>query len=87
MPPPGLPRPDKPTYDGLVSWLESELDRSAGGEPEPGGREFPPPESNRVHNIVRDLLALDIDFSDLLPIDDSGRRNGELLTTSPRRFD
>ena len=29
MPPAGVPRPDKATYDGLTSWLETELDRAA----------------------------------------------------------
>src|SRR5688500_16717372 len=29
MPPAGLPRPDETTYDGLVTWLENELDSAA----------------------------------------------------------
>ena len=29
MPPAGRPRPDKAAHDGLVAWLESELDRAA----------------------------------------------------------
>jgi mono/diheme cytochrome c family protein len=73
MPPPGAPRPDKATYDGLVSWLEGELDRSAAAKPNPGRTEsFHRLNRSEYRNVVRDLFGLDIDFTDLLPIDDSG---------------
>ena len=73
MPPPGAPRPEKVAYEGFASWLESELDAAATKQPNPGRTESLH-RLNRTEygNIVRDVLALNMDFSDLLPIDDSG---------------
>src|SRR5207244_11472294 len=66
-------RPDKVTYDGFASWLESELDRRAATNPSPGRTEsFHRLNRTEYGNIVRDLLGIEMDFSDLLPIDDSG---------------
>ena len=59
MPPAGSRRPDKATYDGLTTWLENELDRTAAPyTPPPGLHRF-----NRTEyaNAIRDLLDLDID--------------------------
>jgi hypothetical protein len=72
MPPAGRPRPDKPAYDGFVSWLETELDRAAAARPNPGRTE-PLHRLNRseYQNAIRDLLALDVDVSSLLPSDDA----------------
>ena len=36
MPPAGIPRPDKATYDSFATYLETELDRSAAANPNPG---------------------------------------------------
>jgi Protein of unknown function (DUF1592)/Protein of unknown function (DUF1588)/Protein of unknown function (DUF1585)/Protein of unknown function (DUF1587)/Protein of unknown function (DUF1595)/Planctomycete cytochrome C len=72
MPPEGARRPDKTTYEGLTTWLESELDRAAASHPNPG-RPLPH-RLNRAEyaNAVRDLLALDVgDVAALLPADDS----------------
>ena len=73
MPPPGAPRPDKVAYDGMASWLESELDAVAVKRPDPGRTESLH-RLNRTEygNIVRDVLGMEMDFTDLLPIDDSG---------------
>ena len=72
MPPPGRRRPDRPTYDGLAAWAEGELDRAALAHPNPGRTE-PYHRLNRVEyaNAVRDILALDMDVSSLLPSDDA----------------
>ena len=71
MPPPGRPAPDKPHKDALVSWLVTEIDRDATAHPNPGRTESVH-RLNRAeyHNAVRDLLALDLDVSELLPADD-----------------
>ena len=71
MPPLGLPRPDKIAYDGLASWLETELDRYAAAHPNPGRTESLH-RLNRAEyqNAVRDLLGLEIDTEKLLPADD-----------------
>ena len=73
MPPPGNPRPDKVTYDGFASWLESELDRAAAARPSPGRTESLH-RLNRTEykNAIRDLFGLEIDFIDMLPVDESG---------------
>ena len=73
MPPPGMPRPERATYDGFVMWVEDELDSAAAVQPNPGRTEALH-RLNRAEyrNAVRDLLALDMDFSDLLPVDSAG---------------
>ena len=72
MPPAGMPRPDRPTLDGLVGWLETQLDHAAAANPNPGRTE-PLHRLNRTEyrNAVRDVLGLDVDVSPLLPPDDS----------------
>jgi cytochrome c5 len=88
MPPAGAPRPDQATYETLVSWLESELDRAAVANPDPG-RTATFHRLNRAEyqNAVRDLLALDVDVTALLPgddIDEQGFDNmADVLTVSP----
>ena len=91
MPPSPRPRPDEASYDGLVAYLESELDRAAGAAPDPGRR----PALHRLNraeyaNAVRDLLALEIDAAALLPPDDAsyGFDNiGDVLRVSPALLD
>ncbi len=69
MPPANSRRPDKATYDGFVTWLENELDRTA-------VTYAPPPGLHRLNrteyaNAIRDILDLDVDPSAYLPSDDS----------------
>src|SRR5688572_4041822 len=71
MPPAGQDRPDPVTYKGLITFLESELDRNAVPF-------MPPPGLHRMNrteyaNAVRDLLDLEIDPAQYLPSDDSTR--------------
>jgi hypothetical protein len=72
MPPAGAARPDDRTYDGFVSYLETELDRLARANPDPG-RPDPFRRLNRTEyqNAIRDVLGLDVDVTDLLPRDDA----------------
>ena len=86
MPPAGLPRPDAATHDALVSFLETTLDRRAVAQPNPG--RHLPHRLNRAEyeNAIRDLLALDVDASTLLPPDDSVDgfdNNADVLGVSP----
>src|SRR5262249_42418478 len=75
MPPAGLPRPDERTYDALVSSLESALDSAAKASPNPGRTDtFRRLNRTEYQNAVRDLLALDVDVSALLPSDESTHR-------------
>ena len=71
MPPSGAPRPDPEVAAALTGWLEAELDRHA-------VRRLPPPGLHRLNrteyaNVVRDLLAVEVDATRLLPADDSSR--------------
>jgi mono/diheme cytochrome c family protein len=72
MPPVGKERPDDPTYDTVVRYLETSLDRAAAAHPNPG-RTATIRRLTRTEyrNAVRDLLALDVDVTALLPADDS----------------
>jgi hypothetical protein len=73
MPPPGNKRPDKATYEAFRAGLEKDLDAYAAAHPNPGRTEaFHRLNRTEYANIVRDLLGLDMDFTDLLPIDDGG---------------
>ncbi len=69
MPPPGLPRPSEADYAGFTSWLAASLDRAWEGRSTPG--RYVVHRLNRAEyaNAVRDLLAVDIDVTDLLPTD------------------
>jgi len=74
MPPaaPGRPRPDEASYDALISYLETSLDRVAAERPNPGRTEtFHRLNRTEYQNAIRDLLALDVDAASLLPGDDA----------------
>ena len=71
MPPQGSPQPAADARAGVVSWLETALDRAAAEKPDPGR-----PLAHRLNrteyaNAIHDLLALDVDASSLLPPDDA----------------
>ncbi len=72
MPPVGLPRPDEATYNTEIAALETALDRAAAAAPNPG-RTATLRRMTRTEyqNAVRDLLALDVDVSSLLPADEA----------------
>src|ERR1700685_2331391 len=71
MPPAGAPRPDRHALDALAGAVEAALDRTAAANPNPG--RAPPHRMNRGEdaNAIRDLLAVDVDATTLLPADDS----------------
>ena len=75
MPPPTAkkPRPDEATYAALVDYLERSVDGALVDTPNPG-RTQSLRRLNRTEyqNAIRDLLALDIDATTLLPHDESG---------------
>ena len=84
MPPAGRPRPDKATYDTVVAWLESELDRAALANPDPGRPTLHRLNRAEYRNAVRDLLAVDIEAA-LLPADNAAYgfdNNADALTLS-----
>ncbi|HEV8316987.1 MAG TPA: DUF1592 domain-containing protein, partial [Vicinamibacterales bacterium] len=86
MPPVGVPRPDRATYEGLASWLETELDHVAAARPDPGRAIVRRLNRFEYTNAVRDLLAVEIDGRALLPTDESGYgfdNIGDVLSISP----
>ncbi len=86
MPPPGMPRPDAATLEGFVGHLETSIDRAAAAKPRPGRTALHRLNRAEYANAIRDLLALDIDATALLPPDDesSGFDNiADVLTVSP----
>lgn len=92
MPPAGLPRPDEAGYTAAIASLESALDRQYAAKPNPGRTDtFRRLNRTEYHNSIRDLLALDVDVTTLLPGDDSshGFDNitvGELSPTLLERY-
>lgn len=84
MPPPDARRPPPETYAAVTEWLESRLDET--WEPY-----LPPPGAHRLNraeyeNVIRDLLAVDVDAASFLPVDDSSDgfdNQAGTLTLSP----
>lgn len=84
MPPPDARRPDLATYVTVTSWLQQELDAT-------WTPYLPPPGAHRLNrteyaNVIRDLLAIDVDPASLLPVDDSSSgfdNQAGTLTLSP----
>jgi hypothetical protein len=72
MPPADGPEPPAGARASLAEWLENEIDTVAASHPNPG-RTVPFHRLNRseYRNAIRDLLGLEIDASDLLPVDDA----------------
>lgn len=89
MPPQGMPRPEKPVYEGLRNYLEASLDKASAADLNPGRPAVH--RLNRVEysNAIRDLLAVDtnvLDINSLLTTDDAGYgfdNIGDVLTMSP----
>ncbi len=72
MPPVGEVRPSGRTSDSFVSSLAGVLDRAAVERPEPGRTgTFRRLNRTEYQNAIRDLLALDVDTSTMLPVDES----------------
>src|SRR5438132_9959413 len=71
MPPPGAARPDQDATQNFASWLEAQLDRAAEANPNPGRPLLHRLNRTEYANAIRDLLALDVDTTLLLPADDS----------------
>src|SRR4030088_430528 len=86
MPPVGMPRPTEVNYNKLVSAIENERDRVAQARPNPGRPTLHRLNREEYANAIRDLLALEIDVSELLPADDIGYgfdNIGDVLNVSP----
>ena len=69
MPPPPMPRPGGDTLAALARALEARIDSTAAAHPNPGRRTFQRLNRAEYRSSIRDLLALDIDAGDYLPLD------------------
>jgi hypothetical protein len=68
MPPPGVPRPDPTAYAALIRTLETTVDAAA-ARSNPGGRTFQRLNRAEYERAIHDLLGLDVDAGDWLPLD------------------
>lgn len=90
MPPAGKARPEERDYIAVLTALETTLDRTAAANPKPGRTETVR-RLNRTEyqNAIRDLLAVEIDATTLLPADEAshGFDNVTVGTLSPTLLD
>ena len=88
MPPARSPRPDPATLNGLITWMEGELDRhSVASLAAPGIHRL---NRTEYQNVIRDLIGLKIDASRFLPSDNSTHGFDNVagaLTMSPALMD
>ena len=69
MPPPGMPRPPGDTLEMLVTTLEDRMDAAFAANPNPGVRSFQRLNRAEYERSIKDLLDLDIDAGEYLPLD------------------
>ena len=70
MPPPGTRRPEADALLALVEALEEEVGDAAARDPNPGGRTFQRLNRQEYEGAIRDLLVLNVDAGDWLPLDE-----------------
>jgi len=86
MPPVSAPKPTSQARESFASALEAQLDRVAAVHPDPGTPALHRLNRAEYANAVRDLLAVDVDVSAMLPPDDSAAgfdNNADVLGVSP----
>jgi hypothetical protein len=86
MPPPGGNRPTKAVADRFAARLEAALDHAAAAAPNPGRPTVHRLNRSEYVNVVRDLLAVDLDGPSLLPADNEAEGFDNMagaLTVSP----
>jgi hypothetical protein len=70
MPPAGVPRPSQASLDALVAHLETSIDKAALAAPVLRHATIHRLNRSEYGNAIRDLFALDVDVSALLPPDE-----------------
>jgi hypothetical protein len=86
MPPAGMPKPSQADVNAFLTSLEASLDRAYAANPNPGHATLHRLNRTEYANSIRDLLALDVDASSLLPPDDESYgfdNNADVLGVSP----
>jgi mono/diheme cytochrome c family protein len=69
MPPPGAKKPELVQLAALTSALESRMDEHAAANPNPGRRTFQRLNRPEYERAIADLLGLDVDAANWLPLD------------------
>ncbi len=69
MPPPGVQRPDPAIYAALITTLETTVDSAAAVNPNPGRRTFQRLNRAEYKGAIRELLDLEVNAGDWLPLD------------------
>ena len=90
MPPPPVPRPDRPVMDAFIASLEKGIDKAAMQQPNPGAPALHRMNRTEYANAIRDLLSVDIDVATLLPADDASHgfdNMADVLGISPALMD
>jgi len=90
MPPPGNKQPDRAPALAFASWLETSLDAAAQAAPNPGGITLHRLNRAEYAASIKELFAIDVDASALLPADDisNGFDNvANVLKVSPSFLD
>ena len=90
MPPAGAAQPDAALRRRVAAGVEAALDRAAVSAPDPGRAVVHRMNRSEYANAVRDLLALEIDATSMLPADETAEgfdNMGGALALSPALFD
>ena len=90
MPPDTAPKPAAAARTAFASALEAQLDRVALARPDPGTPALHRLNRAEYANAIRDLLAVDIDVTAMLPPDDSAAgfdNNADVLGVSPAHIE
>ena len=69
MPPAGARRPDKQTLEAFRSTLETQLDKTAAANPNPGSRPSQRLTRTEYANSIRDMFGIEIDVSKYIAAD------------------
>jgi hypothetical protein len=86
MPPSGAPRPDRAALETFRRTIEASVDHAALEKPNPGAASLHRLNRSEYANVIRDLIAVDVDAAALLPPDDSSEgfdNIADVLGTSP----
>jgi hypothetical protein len=90
MPPETAPKPAAAARETFASAIEARLDRVALAHPDPGIPALHRLNRAEYANAIRDLLAVDIDVTAMLPPDDSAAgfdNNADVLGVSPAHIE